>query len=137
MTNERQIRAALNRVIDPCSVAAGCTAGLDDMGLVRSVALHETGAGTEVEVVIAVTEYGCLMGAPFATEAYKALSDIAGIAHVEVRLDARFDWEPDDMSDAYRARLQRHRAGRNGVIPIRPVRAEQSASDEAQCGATR
>lgn len=137
MTNEQQIRAALNRVIDPCSVAAGCTAGLDDMGLVRSVSLRETGTGVDVEVVIGVTEYGCLMGAPFATEAYKALTGLPGIAHVEVRLDARFDWEPDDMTDAYRARLQRHRAGRHGVIPIRPVGTQDAAREDAFCGASR
>lgn len=128
MKTEQEIRAALNRVIDPCSVAAGCTAGLDDMGLVREVALRETAAGTHVEVVIAVTEYGCLMGAPFATESYKALCDLPGVADVEVRLDSRFDWDPLDMSEAYRARLQRHREGRPGVIPIRPVRGSPGAA---------
>ena len=131
MKTEKEIRAALNCVIDPCSVAAGCAAGLDDMGLVRQVSLRETEAGTHVEVVIAVTEYGCLMGAPFATEAYKTLSDIPGIANVEVRLDSQFDWDPEDMSADYQAKLHRHRQGRSGVIPIRPISAGSCASGHA------
>lgn len=128
MTHEQQVRAALNRVIDPCSVAAGCAAGLDDMGLVRSVSVRDTDAGAAIEVVIAVTEYGCLMGAPFASEAFKALSALPGVAQIDVRLDERFDWEPEDMSEDYRARLQRHRAGRHGVIPIRPVSSGRGAA---------
>lgn len=137
MTTEREIRAALNGVIDPCSVAAGCAAGLDDMGLVRHVALHDEPDGAHVEVVIAVTEYGCLMGAPFATEAYKVLTATPGIAHVDVRLDERFDWEPEDMSDAYRARLHRHRSGRYGVIPIRVLDPAQPAQRQPANGVTQ
>ncbi|QBR03655.1 metal-sulfur cluster assembly factor [Paraburkholderia pallida] len=131
MKTEKEIRAALNCVIDPCSVAAGCAAGLDDMGLVRKVSLRETEDGTHVEVVIAVTEYGCLMGAPFATEAYKALSVLPGITNVEVLLDSHFDWDPEDMSEAYQARLHQHRVGRNGVIPIRPISMGPGANANA------
>jgi metal-sulfur cluster biosynthetic enzyme len=132
MMTEQEVRSALNGVIDPCSVAAGCSAGLDDMGLVRMVELRETPAGLRVEVVIAVTEYGCLMGAPFASEAYKALCGLPGIAHVEVKLDDRFDWVPEDMSEPYRARLHHHRSWRNGVIPIRPLSANGTVN--AECG---
>jgi metal-sulfur cluster biosynthetic enzyme len=137
MISEHEIRTALNSIIDPCSVAAGCAAGLDDMGLVRRVALHDTADGAHVEVVIAVTEYGCLMGAPFATEAYKALSALDGVAQVNVLLDERFDWEPEDMSDAYRLRLHRHRTGRHGVIPIRVHGDASVPAPPVASGATR
>ncbi|MFM0277746.1 hypothetical protein P0D75_06955 [Paraburkholderia sediminicola] len=123
MITEREIRQALNNIIDPCSVAAGCPAGLDDMGLVRHVSLVESAQGVDVEVVIAITEYGCLMGAPFATEAFKTLSATPGIAGVEVKLDDRFDWEPEDMTPGYRARLQQHRAIRPRMIPVYPMPA--------------
>jgi len=134
MIAETDIRRALNQVIDPCSVAAGCAAGLDDMGLVRSVSLHDESAGTHVEVIIAVTEYGCLMGAPFATEAYKALCALPGVAHVEVLLDDRFDWVPEDMTHAYQSRLQEHRSRRHGVIPLRVIGDREEAARNRKRG---
>lgn len=134
MIAETDIRRALNQVIDPCSVAAGCAAGLDDMGLVRSVSLHDGSAGTHVEVIIAVTEYGCLMGAPFATEAYKALCALPGVAHVEVLLDDRFDWVPEDMTYAYQSRLHEHRSRRHGVIPLRVIGDREEAPRNRERG---
>ncbi|SAL37067.1 hypothetical protein AWB69_03583 [Caballeronia udeis] len=134
MIEETDIRHALNQVIDPCSVAAGCAAGLDDMGLVRSVSLHDESGGTHVEVVIAVTEYGCLMGAPFATEAYKALCALPGVAHVDVLLDDRFDWVPEDMNHAYQARLHEHRSRRLGVIPVRVIGSREETAHNRKCG---
>ena len=123
MITETEVREALNRIVDPCSVVAGCPAGLNDMGLVRNVSLIDSQQGQHVEVIIAITEYGCLMGAPFATEAFKTLSAMPGIAGVEVRLDDKFDWEPEDMTDDYRARLQHQRSIRPRIIPVYPVKA--------------
>lgn len=118
MIDEARVRAALNEILDPCSRAAGCPAGLDDMGLVRSVKIVASGEGVAVRVVIGVTEYGCLMGAPFAGEAHKRLAAIDGISAVEVDLDDRFDWDRDDMSAEYRERLARHRERRGINIPV-------------------
>ena len=36
MTAE-EVRALLNAIVDPCSLAAGAPAGIDEMGLVRDV----------------------------------------------------------------------------------------------------
>jgi metal-sulfur cluster biosynthetic enzyme len=123
MIVERDVRAALNEIIDPCSSAAGCPAGLDEMGLVRAVEIAPTETGAAVRVVIGVTEYGCLMGAPFAAEAYKRLETLPGVARVAVELDQAFDWDRDDMSAAYRERLSRHRQRRGLGIPIVVVKA--------------
>jgi metal-sulfur cluster biosynthetic enzyme len=119
MITESAIRATLNTIIDPCSTAAGCPAGLDEMGLVRAVEIRDVPAGADVRVVIGVTEVGCLMSAPFATEAYKRLHALSGISAVTVELDLAFDWDPDDMSPDYQQRLQAHRARRRKInIPI-------------------
>jgi metal-sulfur cluster biosynthetic enzyme len=118
MIVECDVRAALNGIIDPCSSAAGCPAGLDEMGLVRAVEITSTATGAVVRVVIGVTEYGCLMGAPFAAEAYKRLEALPGVAVVTVELDQAFDWDRDDMSAAYRERLSRHRQRRGIGIPV-------------------
>ena len=127
---EADVRAVLNTVVDPCSVAAGSPAGLADMGLVRSVELSPSPAGagsTDVRVVIGVTEYGCVMGAPFAREAYRLLEAVSGVGRVEVELDGEFDWVPEDMSPEYRRRLGevhaegRRRLGRGAGFPLLPI----------------
>ncbi|MFD0661661.1 metal-sulfur cluster assembly factor [Thermocatellispora tengchongensis] len=110
MITEAEVRARLNTVIDPCSRAAGTPGGLDDLGLIRRVEVSGEPGALLVRVVIGVTEYGCVMGAPFAGEAYRLLADLDGVAEVRVELDEKFDWVPDDMSPAYRERLeQAHR----------------------------
>lgn len=118
---EARVREVLNGVVDPCSVAAGSPAGLADMGLVRRVELTPAADGsgaTDVRVVIGVTDYGCVMGAPFAMEAYKLLATLPGVGRVDVELDGEFDWLPDDMSPAYRRRLAEvHAEGRRRLAP--------------------
>jgi len=43
--NEGVIRAALNEIVDPCSVVAGAPAGLDEMGLVRRLCVQGVSGG--------------------------------------------------------------------------------------------
>jgi metal-sulfur cluster biosynthetic enzyme len=125
---EPDVRAVLNGIIDPCSSAAGCPAGLDEMGLLRSVQIDQTEAGAAVHVVIGVTEYGCLMGAPFAAEAYKRLEALPGIAVVAVELDQAFDWDRDDMRSDYQQRLRTYRAQRRLLeVPVVVTRTRPSA----------
>jgi metal-sulfur cluster biosynthetic enzyme len=115
---EAEVRATLNTIVDPCSVGAGSPAGLDDMGLIRRVELTGTAGAADLLVVIGVTEYGCLMGAPFAMEAYRLLEALPGVGAVQVDLDQEFDWLPEDMSPTYRAHLQRrHVEGRRRLGP--------------------
>ena len=127
MIGEHEVRAVLNGIIDPCSSAAGCPAGLDEMGLVRAVEITPVETGAAVRVVIGVTEYGCLMGAPFAAEAYKRLEMSPGVAVVTVELDQAFDWDRDDMSAAYRERLSQHRRRRGLGIPVVVMNAPDSS----------
>jgi metal-sulfur cluster biosynthetic enzyme len=119
MITESAVRAALNAIIDPCSRTAGCPAGLDEMGLVRVVEIRDAASGADVRVVIGVTEFGCLMSVPFATEAYKRLYALPGIGAVTVEMDSAFDWDVNDMSRDYQQRLEAHRARRRQIkIPI-------------------
>ena len=110
--NEAAVRAELNEIIDPCSVVAGAPAGIDELGLVRRLAVSEAPGGVAVEVRIGVTEPGCMMGASFAIKARERLEALAGVVAVDVQLDHTGDWEPADIDPAYAQRLAAIRSAR-------------------------
>jgi metal-sulfur cluster biosynthetic enzyme len=117
---EQDIRAVLNQIIDPCSRVAGAPVGLADMGLIRLLTLTEAAGRVDVHMVIGVTEYGCLLAPSFASEARKLIDALPGIGTVDIDLDGEFDWEPGDMSAAYRQQLAERRAATNRVmLPLR------------------
>ena len=126
--SEGDVRAVLNQIIDPCSRVAGAPVGLVDMGLIRRLTVTP-GVGTvDVHMVIGVTEYGCLLAPSFASEARKLLDALPGIGVIDIELDAEFDWEPQDMSVAYRQRLAERRAATNQVmLPLRESRQSSSS----------
>ena len=118
--SEAEIRAALDAVLDPCSVVAGAPAGLVQMGLVRALELREGETGAMIPVRIGVTEPGCLMGASFAAQARAQLERLDGVAHVEIELDHANDWMPRDMDRNYSRRLDAMRATRRAALERRP-----------------
>jgi metal-sulfur cluster biosynthetic enzyme len=123
------IYSQLNAIVDPCSVAAGLPAGLLDMGLVREVDIVEdANGGARVSVVIAVTEYGCLMGAPFAQMACERLLQLPGVKDVDVKLDAKFDWSTADMDPKYQAALVEHRKHRRREVLVKIVQRDQRSA---------
>jgi metal-sulfur cluster biosynthetic enzyme len=137
---EKDVRAVLNQIIDPCSRVAGAPVGLADMGLIRQLTLTEGIRVVDVHMVIGVTEYGCLLAPSFASEARKLLTALPGIGLVDIDLDREFDWEPGDMSAAYRQRLAERRAATNRVmLPLRerphdpgtPAKARALSPDSA------
>ncbi|MFZ0040696.1 MAG: iron-sulfur cluster assembly protein [Solirubrobacteraceae bacterium] len=107
---EHDVRRALNRIQDPCSVAAGAPAGITDLGLLSEVVVANGPEGACVQVAIRLTDPVCMMGAAFLASAREALASLDGVARADVRLDERSDWSPDDMAPAYRARLEAVRA---------------------------
>jgi metal-sulfur cluster biosynthetic enzyme len=112
------VRATLNAIIDPCSVAAGCPAGLVDMGLVRSVELNGESPNVRVEITLAVTHPFCMMSAVFVNEARIRVGEISGVSACEVELDATVVWTDDDMTPEYAARRQQSLIDRGIVIPV-------------------
>lgn len=83
------IRAALAKVHDPCSVAAGRPKSLLDMRLVLGWTLK----GSTLDVTFCVTFPGCTM-APHFTEAARAeLLRIDGVDAVRLRVDTEHIWQ--------------------------------------------
>jgi len=110
--NDDLIRAELNQILDPCSVVAGAPAGIEELGLVRSLSVRPIAGGLAVEVRIGVTEPGCMMGASFAVKARERLEALPSVIDVDVQVDHAADWDPADMAPGYAARLLRTRADR-------------------------
>jgi metal-sulfur cluster biosynthetic enzyme len=110
-TSVDHVRAALNSVVDPCSVAAGAPAGLDDMGLVRAIDVD----GRSVDVTIGVTEPTCLMGAIFLRDAEAAIREQCDVDVVRVRLDHTLRYDESMQRPEYAARLSVVRRAREGV----------------------
>lgn len=116
------VMRALNAISDPCSVTAGCPAGLVDMGLVRDVDIRLADGGAVVDVTLSITEPGCLMAAPFTVQATTALRSLPGVSDAQVRVDPSLPWDEDDLDPGYRDRLTRHRLDRRRSLGIEPVR---------------
>jgi metal-sulfur cluster biosynthetic enzyme len=121
MLDEASVWTTLNTIVDPCSRAAGAPAGIAEMGLVRQLEVQQSPAGARIQVVIGVTEPGCLMGAAFVNDACKLLRALPGVAEVRVRLDQAFDWTPAEMSPAYQTRLEQLRQRRRAAVGLIPL----------------
>ncbi len=135
--NEADVRAALNGVVDPCSVVAGAPAGLIEMGLVRALQICEGEHGATISLRIGVTEPGCLMGASFAAQARARLEGLAGVAHVEIELDHASDWMPSDIDPAYQRRLDGARDARREALELRRSQAaDPSGRDDKRRSGT-
>ena len=107
------VREVLEGIVDPCSEAIGAPAGLVSLGLVQDVEIDESPAqGAHLRVDLCVTEPGCLMAAIFKETAERELSTLPGVSAIDVRVDYRHVWDPDQMDPDYRLRLTRLRAER-------------------------
>lgn len=91
---DARIRAALNQVMDPCSVAAGRPLSLLAMGLVPG---WEMRART-LHIRFGVTFAGCTMAPHFMEAARDLLLQIDGIDQVEAIVDTRFVWDPEQAT---------------------------------------
>lgn len=113
-----EVRARLNAIVDPCSLAAGAPAGIDEMGLVRAVNIKATPGGAVIRVRIGLTEPGCMIGASFVARAHECLEPLPGVASVEVTLEHDCDWTPADLDPGYARRLHAVREARRSAPPF-------------------
>ncbi len=105
--DDAAVAAALEEVVDPCSLAQGTPLSLPAMGLVRRWAL--TGDG-ELVLDVAVTAPGCGYLGLFADAAARALAGLPGVREVTVRLDAAVVWTEDLLRPDAAATLAAGRA---------------------------
>lgn len=85
----------LDRIYDPCSVAAGRPISIRALGLVRGWTI-EDGVLT---VTFCVTFPGCTMAPHFTEAAREALAALPGVKRVETVVDTSVVWEPPAMTE--------------------------------------
>lgn len=102
--SEAEIRAILDEIKDPCSVAASVPMGLDEMGIVKSVAIDDVG---QVSVELRLTSPFCEMIAYMRNEALAKIQSLPGVSSVTVTHDSGLEWDHDLISPEAQARRQR------------------------------
>lgn len=107
MPAERDIRAILDEIKDPCSVAASIPMGLDEMGIVKSVNIAGSG---QVEIGLRLTSPVCEMIGFMRKEAIAKIGALPGVTGVSVSHDSGLDWEHDMIAPQAQARRQRRLA---------------------------
>lgn len=98
-----QIGEAMNTIKDPCSLAAGTPLGLDEMGLVKDVAISPDG---KVTISLRLTSPFCHMIGFFKSEAVRLVAALPGVSEVELVADNGLDWSPSLISPAAAQRRQ-------------------------------
>ena len=110
----------LNEIQDPCSVAAGTSIGLTEMGLVDAVTVSADG---DVRINLRLTSPTCNMLGFMAEEAHARVRGLPGVRSVDVVADAGLDWSPSMMAPA----AQQRRRERLIALQARPRRRSPSS----------
>lgn len=116
---EERVRAAIDKVQDPCSLAQAVPVGISEMGMVTEVRLGEPhlDGRRDVELVLRVTAPGC-MYVPFMDSSIRAaVGELEEIGEISTDWDPDADWRPGDIAaparerivEARQRRLRRHR----------------------------
>lgn len=106
-----QISAALDAVIDPCSVGRNIPAGLNDMGMVESIVLSEfvNKAPRKATVTLRITSPACTFQQWFTERATEEIRVRLPNLTCDVVWSKEFDWSDEAMSDALKMRIREKR----------------------------
>ncbi len=114
--SDPQIRAALERILDPCSVAGNVPTSIVDLGLVRAWD-HEDG---QLRITLVSTSAACLMMANIVDAVERECGALPGVESVDVTLDHSVPWTPADISPEGRAAMERRQRESIAATGLRP-----------------
>jgi len=98
------VLAALDRVVDPCSVGRGVPAGLNEMGMIKSIDLDPDHGS--VAVTLQLTSPGCHFQLWFYERVSEEVATVPDINICTVEFSKDFDWSDDAMSEGLKQRLR-------------------------------
>jgi metal-sulfur cluster biosynthetic enzyme len=111
---EERVRAAIDTVKDPCSLAQAVPVGIAEMGMVTAVRLGEPreDGRRDLDLVLRVTAPGC-MYVPFMDSSIRAaVGGLEEVGEIAIDWDADADWRPADIAAPARRRIQEARRAR-------------------------
>jgi metal-sulfur cluster biosynthetic enzyme len=117
------IKAALQQVCDPCSIAANAPISILDMGLVKGWSVD---AQANLAVRMCVTSASCTMGPHMVRAAEELLSRIPGLKSVKVEVDASVFWTPQQMTGNGQTVLEERRSSSLAKSPVVPQQWRQN-----------
>lgn len=98
---EDKVREALKQVIDP-----ELFVNIVDLGLIYDVKISEADEGkSNVDVQMTMTSPACPAGPQLLGQSKSAVSNMEGVAAVDIRLVMDPPWTPDRMTDDARDQL--------------------------------
>lgn len=106
MPDVAALRAVLDHVVDPCSIATGLPISLNDMGMVKEVRLSESGVA---HVQLRLTSPICWQAANIIARVEEAVACVPGVICVTCTIDSAAEWMPDMMAASARDGLRRLR----------------------------
>jgi metal-sulfur cluster biosynthetic enzyme len=120
---DAEIGAALERVCDPCSIAARAPISIVDMGLVRGWSVDE---GGNLIVRLCVTSAGCTMAPHMVRAAEAELTKMRSLSSVRVEVDASAMWTPAAMTERGRSILEARREASMRAVGTMPQQWRRS-----------
>jgi metal-sulfur cluster biosynthetic enzyme len=119
-----QVDAALDRVHDPCSVAAQSPLSVRDMGLLRGWELADGGV---LDVRICVTTHACTMLGHIVRGIEAAAGEVDGVSEVRVTVERDVLWGEELMTPEGRALLAGNRRRARELTGVRPRQWKDAA----------
>lgn len=108
-----RVREVLHGIGDPCSVASGTPMSIEEMGLVKDVAMDDNGC---LHITLRLTAPLCHNVGYFDVEIKRLLASLPGVSAVAVTMDHGLEWTPDHIRPAA-AERRRQTLELRGIVP--------------------
>jgi metal-sulfur cluster biosynthetic enzyme len=118
-----EVREALMRVVDPCSIATGIPLTLFEMGMVEEIAVKDG----RVTITLVLTSPVCWQAGNIIQAVETSVGRVPGIASVACTVNHDSAWLPGRMDPGARLRLRAARPVDQPVASRRPVGVPGSA----------
>ena len=97
-----QVRDALARIVDPCSIATGVPLTLLEMGMVEDIAIEDG----RVTVTLVLTSPVCWQAGNIIQAVENSVGGVPGVASVACTVNHTAEWLPEQMEPGARRRLR-------------------------------
>jgi len=110
-----EVMAAIDTVLDPCSVFNGTRLSLIELGMVERVTIED---GGRVHILLFLDDPTCMLSFEINRMLDEAVSALPGVTKVSVEIKADELWTEDRMTRNGRTRLEAFRAKRRQLREV-------------------